>query len=84
MSDKGAKYGVVAGLCFATSVLVTDFTTDKFNMVDHFKVSTENAYQLLYLSSMIAGGITGGGLGAAARRLRDRPSRGSTFSLASL
>lgn len=82
MSDKGAKYGLLAGFCFATSVLVTDFATDKFNMVDHFKVSTENAYQLLYLSSLIGGGITGGGLGAAARHLRDRPSGGLKLSMA--
>lgn len=84
MSDKGAKYGLVAGFCFATSVLVADFATDKFNMVDHFKASTESAYQLLYLSSLIGGGITGGGLGAAARQIRDRPSRGLNLSMSGL
>ncbi|MEM6811445.1 MAG: hypothetical protein AAF549_03155 [Pseudomonadota bacterium] len=75
--DKGIKYGLIGGLCFFTTVLVTDLASDKFNLVDHFGTNTENVYRGLFLASLTIGGITGGGLRAAVKNASDRRKKPS-------
>ncbi len=73
--NKNIGYGVAAGLCFFTAVFTHDMTSDRFNMVDHFKTSTKTAYQILFLSSAIVGGISGGGLGAVSKHVANKRTR---------
>ncbi len=70
-SNKDALVGAAIGLGLFTSVLIGDFATDKFNMVDHFNsetiVGTEGAYQILLLGLIAGGAIGGDGLGSKLR-----------------